>query len=103
MCGKTMDNDRNSIMYHLKSLRHQLAESVQATVAQVMVGEHLAFGGNAHRKATVDSYMLAYFCMRDARENSIHTACEDERDYVAPSLLRPNFGEGGFSHVRRSY
>ncbi len=84
VCGKTMDNDNNSIMSHLKSQRHQLAESVQDE-AQVM-GENLAFGGIAHRKATVDSYMLAYFCMREKtaftlparmKETMAHLHCWD--------------------------
>jgi hypothetical protein len=95
VCGKTMDNDKNSIMYHLKSLRHQLAESVQDE-AQVM-GEHLAFGGNAHRKATVDSYMLAYFCMREKiaftlpakmKETMLHLHCCDPEAVANMHLSR---------------
>lgn len=95
VCGKTMDNDKNSIMCHLKSQRHQLAESVQGE-AQVM-GEHLAFGGNAHRKATVDSYMLAYFCMREKiaftlpaklKETMVHLHCCDPEAVANMHLSR---------------
>lgn len=38
-------------------------EQVQGEV-QIM-GQALAFGGQSHRQATVDSYMLAYFVLKE--------------------------------------
>jgi hypothetical protein len=65
---------------HLKSVFHQEMEGVQGESRAM--AQALAFGGQKHRESTVDSFLLAYFIMK---EKLPHTTAEKLKE-VLPHL-----------------
>ena len=71
LCDVILNNEVGTVIYHLRSRAHQQAE--QCLGERAAMGAHLKFGGASHRESTVDSYVMAYFVMR---ENLPHTLPE---------------------------
>ena len=63
ICGVVFNQESKAVVKHLMSTHHTEAENVQGEVQQL--GLHLQYGGEAHRKGSVDSYMLAYLSLKE--------------------------------------
>jgi hypothetical protein len=68
ICYGAFNNQDETLQEHLCSTKHQNMERMQTEVD--VMGQHLAYGGNQHREAVVDSYMLAYFIQKERLPHS---------------------------------
>ena len=77
ICKQKFNNSDATVQEHLKSTKHQGMEMLSGEVE--VMGQHLAFGGQQHREAVCDSYMLAYFIQK---ERLPHTTAEKMKEVL---------------------
>jgi hypothetical protein len=95
ICQGEFNNEDAALQMHLKSVRHQNMEAISQEV--VTMGSAIAFGGQQHREAVVDSYMVAYFIQRERLPHSTseklkkvlgHLHCTDSTKVERISMSR---------------
>ena len=95
LCQGEFNNEDATVQEHLKSVRHQNMEALSQEVETM--GSALAFGGQQHREAVVDSCMVACFIQRERLPHSTskklkkvlgHLHCTDSTKVEKISMSR---------------